>query len=71
MKARFNNAAAHPVVKLMREKEHNVRTWAQARGFRAQTVRNLLAGQYKHRQSETCRKIRAALVEDGFVEVSL
>ena len=71
MKAMFNNTAVHATVKKMREKGHNVRTWSQARGFRAQTVRNLLAGQYKHRQSETCRKIRAALVEDGFVEVSL
>jgi lambda repressor-like predicted transcriptional regulator len=71
MKALITCPAIHEPVQRMHAAGHSVRSWSEQHGLRVQTVRNLLAGQYKHRQSDVCRRIRAALVADGMMDTSL
>lgn len=71
MKPTLTNKAVHETTIKMREAGFSVRTWAESHNLPAQTVRNLLAGQYRQRNSLVCNTIRAALVKDGFLKVSL
>lgn len=66
-KRNLTNRPTNEITCRMRAAGFSVRLWAEHHGFRQQTVRNLLGGAYKNRQSTICNQIREQLKKDGFM----
>lgn len=71
MKAMFGPTPIHKITMKMREHGESVRSWSERHGLKHQTVRNLIAGQYRNRRSPVCEEIRAKLLADGYLETEI
>jgi gp16 family phage-associated protein len=71
MKPRFTKPPVQEVSTRMLQQGHTIRSWSAKNGFSYSTVRNLLNGQYRHRNTKVCMDIRAALIRDNLVELTI